>query len=125
VDWFEKHSELREPRRTTSAYRVSKQAVNAWSTLTAASRGELGIRQNAIMPGFTESPMGAEFRDVLGAGYFDEYPTPLGHYLRPDEPAKVLLFLNSELASGVNGVSLLVDGGADAALQAKAPLTSA
>jgi enoyl-[acyl-carrier-protein] reductase (NADH) len=63
--------------------------------------------------------MGAEFRDVLGAGYFEEYPTPLGHYLRPDEPAKVLLFLNSDMASGVNGVSLMVDGGAAAALKSK------
>jgi len=119
VEWFESNQELLEPRRPTSAYRVSKQAVNAWNTLTAASRGERGIRQNAVMPGFTETPMGAEFRDVLGAGYFEEYPTPLGHYLRPDEPAKVLLFLNSDMASGVNGVSLMVDGGASAALKSK------
>lgn len=120
VQWFEANQQLLEPRRPTSAYRVSKQAVNAWNTLTAASRGAKGIRQNAVMPGFTETPMGAEFRDVLGAGYFEEYPTPLGHYLRPDEPAKVLLFLNSDMASGVNGVSLLVDGGAAAALKSKA-----
>ena len=125
VEWFESHQELLEPRRTTSSYRVSKQAVNAWSVLTAGSRGSQGIRQNAIMPGFTETPMGAEFRDVLGTGYFEEYPTPLGHYLRPDEPAKVLLFLNSDLASGVNGVSLMVDGGASAVLQSRVAVQSA
>lgn len=120
IAWFNDHLELLEPQALTSAYRVSKRAVNAWTVLTAAERGARGIRQNAVMPGFTQTPMGTEFRDVLGDSYFDTYPAPLGRYLNPDEPAKALLFLNSELASGVNGISLLVDGGAAAALKARA-----
>lgn len=120
IDWFESNQQLMEPRVPTSAYRVSKQAVAAWGVLTAAERGQRGIRQNTVMPGFTETPMGADFREVLDEGYFETYPQPLGRYLVPSEPAKVLLFLNSGLASGVTGVTLTVDGGAAAALETRA-----
>jgi NAD(P)-dependent dehydrogenase (short-subunit alcohol dehydrogenase family) len=122
AEWFQSHPELLTPGKATSAYRVSKEAANAWSILAAPALGERGIRQNAVMPGFTETPMGAEFRDVLGAGYFEEYPTPLGRYLKPEEPAKAMVFLNSNLASGITGISILVDGGAAAVLKS-APLT--
>ena len=115
TQWFTDHPELLTPGKSTSAYRVSKEAVNAWSILAAPALGARGIRQNAVMPGFTETPMGAEFREVLGEGYFETYPTPLERFLNPNEPAKALLFLNSELASGITGVSIMVDGGAAAA----------
>ncbi|BAU94413.1 3-alpha-hydroxysteroid dehydrogenase [Corynebacterium suranareeae] len=123
IEWFNANEHLREPGVATAAYRVSKQAIAAWGVLSSAQRGEDGkrrIRQNTVMPGFTETPMGAEFRNVLSDAYFDSYPTPLGRYLDPSEPAKALLFLNSDLASGVNGVTLTVDGGATAALEATA-----
>lgn len=119
IDWFESNQHLLEPRVPTSAYRVSKQAVAAWGVLTAAERGQRGIRQNTIMPGFTETPMGTDFREVLDEGYFATYPQPLGRYLAPTEPAKALLFLNSDLASGLTGVTLTVDGGAAAALETR------
>lgn len=120
IDWFEENQQLMEPRVPTSAYRVSKQAVAAWGVLTAAGRGERGIRQNTVMPGFTQTPMGSEFRDVLGEGYFETYPQPLGRFLEPVEPAKVLMFLNSDLASGLTGITLTVDGGAAPALETRA-----
>ena len=114
TEWFAAHQELLIPGKATSAYRVSKEAANAWSILAAPSLGARGIRQNAVMPGFTETPMGAEFREVLGDSYFEKYATPLQRYLTPEEPAKAMIFLNSGLASGITGVSLMVDGGAGA-----------
>jgi NAD(P)-dependent dehydrogenase (short-subunit alcohol dehydrogenase family) len=74
----------------------------------AAEWGPHGIRVNAAMPGacatprldFGEAGM-ARFKGLL----------PLGRPATPDELAKAILFLLSDLASYVTGHNLWVDGG--------------
>ena len=70
----------------------------------------LGIRVNAVSPGYTLTPMNrrpevaelvAEFADT----------TPLGRLAEPDEIAGPVLFLLGPAASYITGVDLLVDGG--------------
>ena len=70
--------------------------------------GQYGIRVNAAMPGAAATPRLAmppeamdKFRDLL----------PLGRPADPDELAKALVFLVSDLASYVTGDNLRVDGG--------------
>jgi NAD(P)-dependent dehydrogenase (short-subunit alcohol dehydrogenase family) len=70
--------------------------------------GQHGIRVNAAMPGAAATPRLAmteegleRFKDML----------PLGRPAQPDELAKALVFLVSDLASYITGDNLRVDGG--------------
>jgi NAD(P)-dependent dehydrogenase (short-subunit alcohol dehydrogenase family) len=90
---------------------VSAGLANAW--------GGHGIRVNAINPGatYTDRVTGAletESRltgkapaELLKA---NEARIPLGRYARPDEIAKVALFLASDCASYVTGAQVTMDG---------------
>ncbi|MFF1880604.1 SDR family oxidoreductase [Pseudarthrobacter sp. NPDC058196] len=124
--WFVEHPEIVPTSgfTATAGYRVSKEAVTAWAVLRGPSLGARQIRHNALMPGFTETPMSTDFRETFGDRLAETHPTPLGSFLRPDEPAKALLFLNSPLASGITGSTLMVDGGSSAALRAAELLSS-
>ena len=78
----------------------------------AAEWGPLGIRVNAVMPGSCATPrlVGNEAAvDAMNAAMKDKIP--LGRAATPDEIAKALVFLLSDLASYVTGHNLCVDGG--------------
>jgi NAD(P)-dependent dehydrogenase (short-subunit alcohol dehydrogenase family) len=70
--------------------------------------GPHGIRVNAAMPGVCATPR-LEFGEA-GLARFKE-KLPLGRPATPDEIAKGLVFLLSDLASYVSGHNLHVDGG--------------
>jgi meso-butanediol dehydrogenase / (S,S)-butanediol dehydrogenase / diacetyl reductase len=97
-----------------SSYNASKAGVVMLTKNMAIDYGRVGIRVNAICPGFIDTPM---FRAVMGSdqmGQFrDEYRDDhmLGRFGRPDEIAAAALFLASDDASFVTGVALPVDGG--------------
>ena len=86
------------------------QAVVHLTKSLAVEWAPLGIRVNAVSPGYTLTPMNrrpevaelvAEFADT----------TPLGRLAEPDEIAGPVLFLLGPAASYITGVDLLVDGG--------------
>lgn len=70
--------------------------------------GQHGIRVNAAMPGAAATPRLA--MPPEGMARFKEM-LPLGRPAQPDELAKALVFLVSDLASYVTGDNLRVDGG--------------
>jgi NAD(P)-dependent dehydrogenase (short-subunit alcohol dehydrogenase family) len=70
--------------------------------------GQHGIRVNAAMPGAAATPRLA--MPPEGMARFKEM-LPLGRPADPDELAKALVFLVSDLASYVTGDNLRVDGG--------------
>ena len=63
------------------------------------------------MPGPTQTPMMAKFEEATPAAVLDAAAQPINRRSTPDEQATALVFLNSDMASYINGVALPVDGG--------------
>lgn len=95
-----------------SAYNASKGAVVLLTKNLAADYGRLGIRANAICPGFIDTPMFQEVTAALGerADLIREQHK-LGRFGQADEVAGAALFLASDDSSFVTGTALPVDGG--------------
>ena len=97
-----------------AGYSASKGAVKMLTQAMAADLGKDGVRVNAIAPGVIETPMTEATRnDPERLGKFVA-GIPLRLIGQPEEIAGPAVFLASSLASYVNGVCLLVDGGAQA-----------
>ena len=97
-----------------SSYNASKGGVVLLTRNMAIDYGRLGIRVNAICPGFIDTPL---MRAVMGsdgmAPVRDHYRNlhMLGRFGQPEEIASAALFLASDDASFVTGHALVVDGG--------------
>jgi NAD(P)-dependent dehydrogenase (short-subunit alcohol dehydrogenase family) len=95
-----------------SAYNASKGGVVLLSKNVAIDYGRVGIRCNAICPGFIETPM---LNSVMGQ--MPEFKadvvreTKVGRLGKPEEIAGAAFFLASDDASYVTGHTLVVDGG--------------
>jgi NAD(P)-dependent dehydrogenase (short-subunit alcohol dehydrogenase family) len=101
-----------------TAYKVSKAGLNALTQVVAMANASYGIRVNAIMPGFIETPMAIE-------GISRERGIPKDELIRQRHAAVPLrgrmgtawdvahaaLFLASDEAQFITGVLLPVDGG--------------
>jgi NAD(P)-dependent dehydrogenase (short-subunit alcohol dehydrogenase family) len=95
-------------------YGAMKAALAHFTTCLAAGYGRKGIRVNGIGPDVTQTPQ----VDYL-AGYEDvdelwESWVPVGRLGWPDDPARVALFLASDMSSFVTGHNIPVDGGTKA-----------
>ena len=96
------------------AYGTSKAALMHLTKQQAAELGNMGIRVNAVSPGPVDTAMAKEVHTAdIRAGYHDAIP--LNRYGTEEEIAAAVVFLCSEAASYINGQTLAVDGGFDAA----------
>ena len=102
------------------AYAASKHAVVGLVRSVARDVGRLGIRVNAVAPGpiATEALLGRmAARSVSGGLPIEEalgqaeISTALGRIATADEVADAVLFLASDLSSGITGQLLAVDAG--------------
>jgi 3alpha(or 20beta)-hydroxysteroid dehydrogenase len=95
------------------AYVSSKFAIRGMTKTAALELGRVGIRVNSLHPGGVDTPMGdgsmEDFKDVDTQGFFETLP--LGRIGRPDEMAKLALFLASDESSYCTGAEFLADGG--------------
>lgn len=92
-------------------YSASKGAVKMFTQALALDLAPDGIRVNALAPGVIETPMTVATRaDPVRLERFLAR-LPAGRVGQPRELAGPALFLASPLASFVNGVTLVVDGG--------------
>jgi NAD(P)-dependent dehydrogenase (short-subunit alcohol dehydrogenase family) len=105
----------------TSAYTASKHAAIGLMRAAAREVAGSGVRVNAVCPAYVRSEMtdrtiarivertgrSADEAERTLAGM-----TPLGRLLEPEEVADAVLYLASDAAASVNGVALMMDGGA-------------
>ncbi|TDE10949.1 SDR family NAD(P)-dependent oxidoreductase [Jiangella asiatica] len=94
-----------------AAYGTAKAALVGLTRSLAVELGPLGIRCNAVAPGFiaVERNREAWRRPEQAARHAAR--NPLRRLGRPEDVAGVVTFLASDDAAHVNGVCLLVDGG--------------
>ncbi len=93
-----------------AAYASSKAAIIGLTRdLAQQWTGRKGIRVNAIAPGFFKSEMTDQYKE----GYLESQlvRVPVGRPGYPEEVSAALVFLASEAASYITGVTLAVDGG--------------
>jgi NAD(P)-dependent dehydrogenase (short-subunit alcohol dehydrogenase family) len=96
------------------AYGTSKAALDHLTKQQAAELGNLGIRVNAVAPGPVDTAMAKQVHTAdIRADYHDAIP--LNRYGTEQEIAEAVVFLCSDGASYINGQTLAVDGGFDAA----------
>ncbi|MEY2420667.1 MAG: hypothetical protein QOI95_734 [Acidimicrobiaceae bacterium] len=100
-----------------TAYKLSKAGVNALTQNLATTNAKYGVRANAILPGFIDTPMAV---DAVARALDTERSTvadvraamvPLGRQGTAWDVANAALFLASDEAAFITGVLLLVDGG--------------
>jgi L-xylulose reductase len=94
-----------------ASYSASKGAVDGLTRVMTHELGPHGIRVNAVNPGVTLTALAAvAWTDPAKSGPMLSR-TPRGKFGTPEEVAEVVLFLLSDAAAMVNGVTLPIDGG--------------
>jgi len=98
-----------------SAYQATKAALPGLTRSLTAELGPLGIRINAILPGWIETPFNDPFwsyqPDPEGKRAAIEAQIPLRRQGDPREVASMILFLSSPEGRYVAGTSIVIDGG--------------
>jgi L-rhamnose 1-dehydrogenase len=94
-----------------SHYTPTKAAVHSLMQSAAIALGRYGIRCNSVMPGTIATDINKEDLADPAKREYMEKRIPLGRLGRPEDIAKVVVFLASDLASYVTGASVLTDGG--------------
>lgn len=102
-------------QRQTPAYTTSKGAVRSLTQSIALDYAACGLRCNCVSPGITDTPMLRHHLNTTS----DPQETlkqrvrrvPINRAIQPEEVARAILYLSCEDSAGVNGTSLVVDGG--------------
>ena len=93
-----------------SVYAGSKAALHAFARAWLNELKDRQIRVNVLSPGQIATPIQEQLFDAETMRKFESL-IPRGKMGRPEEIAKVALFLASDDSSFVNGMELKVDGG--------------
>jgi NAD(P)-dependent dehydrogenase (short-subunit alcohol dehydrogenase family) len=100
-------------------YTASKHAVAGLTKSLSVELAPRGIRVNAVCPGAAMTEGAIAFVQAGAAHGIDleaqwagiAERTPMGRLIEPDDVARAVLFLASDLAHSITGVLLPVDGG--------------
>ena len=95
-----------------AAYGAAKGAVLSFTKIIADEVSGYGIRVNALIPGFIDSPMFRQATDsdperrdkILGR-------TPMGRFGRAEDIGWGAVYLSSRAAGFITGAQLVIDGG--------------
>ncbi|REG83217.1 coniferyl-alcohol dehydrogenase [Marinomonas pollencensis] len=98
-------------------YPISKEVLLVWNKVASQQKQfkDKGIRINAVSPGPVETPILAQFRQVLGEEKASSDINKVGRAGTPEDIAPVIMFLCSDAAKWVNGNNISTDGGLEAA----------
>jgi NAD(P)-dependent dehydrogenase (short-subunit alcohol dehydrogenase family) len=103
VKWTHEHNK--------ADYMFSKMAINGYVAQQAFPLLKKGIRINAILPGPTNTPL-ARANAEMWLGFGSDYREEAGiEASTPLEQAYPLVFLCSEAASGITGITIITDAG--------------
>ena len=93
------------------SYGSSKAALDNITRVSAMELGQYGIRVNGVNPTVVMTPMSAWYwgREDIEGPFLKQMP--LGRWATEDEIAAPIVFLLSDGASMISGVSLPIDGG--------------
>ncbi len=109
----------------TGSYPASKAGLHKLTELMALEWGPLGLRVNAIAPGFIDAGISTPFyrdpevRELRGGA------VPTKRLGLPEDIANAVSFLASDKATYINGHHLVVDGGVSASLLTQLPRSKA
>lgn len=97
---------------TRNAYSAAKAGIGMMTRTMACEWAASKVRVNAIAPGYILTPL---FQQLMDEDKLDGSKicrrTPMGCFGDPDDIAQAMVFLASERAKFITGVSLPVDGG--------------
>lgn len=98
-----------------AAYAATKSGVHGLTRATAIDLGPMGIRCNAIAPGWIDTPLNANYVDTHPDrdAVIDELAKlhPVGRVGTPGDVADVVVWLASDQAEFVTGQVITIDGG--------------
>jgi NAD(P)-dependent dehydrogenase (short-subunit alcohol dehydrogenase family) len=95
----------------TACYAAAKGAVEHFARYAAVEYGTRNIRVNCIRPTSTRTPMVEEALKLPGLEEAGTKEIPLGHIGEPEDVAEAAVWLSSDRASFITGVTIPVDGG--------------
>jgi len=99
------------PELIAEGYTFSKEAIILYTMKRALEVVGKGVRINCISPGPTATPMMPDFEAAAGKAVVDAFVGPMERRAQPEEMGWPLAFLNSDAASFITGLNLLVDAG--------------
>ena len=92
------------------SYTISKSAIQGLIHSLTADLSSSGIRVNAVLPGVVDTAMSREALSDIQIKKIEEQ-TPTGQLVSLNDVANATFFLATPQSKGINGQSLLVDGG--------------
>jgi NAD(P)-dependent dehydrogenase (short-subunit alcohol dehydrogenase family) len=109
------------PNTGAGAYAAAKAGLARMTEQMAIEWGPLGLRVNAVAPGFIDAGLSSQFfadpkvREMRGSA------VPTRRLGRAEDVADAVLFLASDAASYISGHELVVDGGVVSSLLTQLP----
>jgi NAD(P)-dependent dehydrogenase (short-subunit alcohol dehydrogenase family) len=109
------------PGPGAGAYPAAKAGLARLTEQMALEWGPLGLRANAIAPGFIDAGLSTPFFKDAEIRARRERAVPSRRLGLAEDIAQAVLFLASDAASYINGHQLVVDGGVTSSLLAQLP----
>jgi NAD(P)-dependent dehydrogenase (short-subunit alcohol dehydrogenase family) len=94
-----------------SAYSAGKHGVLGLTKTAALEYGRMGVRINAICPGWIKTPIISPVLDDLQLTASITAMQPMGRMGEPEEIAAAVVWLCSDAASFAGGMGMVLDGG--------------
>jgi NAD(P)-dependent dehydrogenase (short-subunit alcohol dehydrogenase family) len=99
------------PEFGEAAYVAAKHGVIGLTRAAALENAHLGVRVNALAPGWVRTPLTAELDEDEELNEQLRRAVPIHRAAEPEEMVGAVLFLCSEAASYITGQVLVADGG--------------